>query len=512
MLVWVAGLMQLGGTIGAPALAQPAPPPAPTKAESVRVQVKLGAGVTPSQPDGRLFVVFGTAGFREPRFAIGQTGMNVPTMIAIDVTGLTGARTVTLGADAYCYPRDSLRDLPPGRYLVQAVFDSCRDLRLPNGPGNLYSEPVSVTVAAKAPVEINLTLSKRIPDETHPPETDRIKWIKLRSEKLSQFHGRDMFLRAGVVLPASFATAPDRKYPLIVRIGGFGTRYTAARGGLRRTNGPEFDAVSLYLDGAGPNGDPYQVNSANNGPYGDALVEELIPLVEKTYRCLGKPWARYTTGASTGGWVSAALVIFYPEFFGGCYSKCPDSMDFRAFELIDINRHENAFLNEHGFERPAMRDRWGDVIYTVRNECRRENLMGRGNSFTGSGKDWGSWNAVFGPRGADGRPTAIWDPHTGKLNRSVTKHWEAYDLRLVVERNWAKLAPNLNGKLDIWVGDADDYFLNKGVALFKGMTERLKPKFEGRLTIEPGAGHDNGGTTEEQMLKEIREKVKKAGG
>src|SRR5262249_55163067 len=257
------------------------------------------------------------------------------------------------------------------------------------------------------------------------------KFIKMESKLLSKFHGRPMYLRAAVTLPRDFDKETDRKYPLRVHIGGYGSRYMGAGvGGQADANSPKF--LRLMLDGAGPYGDPYQVNSDNNGPYGDAITQELIPYVEQKYRGIGQGYARFTDGHSTGGWVSLALQVFYPDFFNGCWSFAPDPVDFRAYELMNVYRDDNAYVNSHGFELPAMRQVNGDTIYHVRHECQIENVLGLGNSWVTSGKDWCAWNATFGPRGADGRPKPLWEPKTGKIYRSVTDHWKKYDLRLVV--------------------------------------------------------------------------------
>src|SRR5437660_4176116 len=210
-----------------------------------------------------------------------------------------------------------------------------------------------------------------------------------------------------------------------------------------------------HLDGPAPYGDPYQVNSANNRPYGDAVTRELIPHVEKKFRGVGRPYARVLDGTSTGGWVSLALQVFYPDFFNGAWSYAPDPVDFRAYELINIYKDDNAYVNRHGFERPSKRNVWGDTIYNVRHECQVENVLGRGNRWWVSGKDWCAWNAVFGPRGSDGLPKPLWDGKTGAIDRSVTEHWQKYDLRLVLTRNWKEIGPQLKGKLHICVGDAD---------------------------------------------------------
>jgi hypothetical protein len=431
----------------------------------------------------------------------------------MDVKGLMPRAKAVVDQTALTYPLPHLAQLPAGKYFVQAVFDSNLDLRLPNAPGNLYSDPVSATLDPGRNDTVKLELTHKVPAEELAAESDRVKYVKIRSELLSQFHQRPIYLRAGVILPRDHAKEPERRYPLRVQIGGFGTRYTAV-GGMMAGTGEFRQAwmaddtprmILLLLDGAGPLGDPYQVNSANNGPYGDAVTRELIPYVEKQFRAVGQPHARFLDGASTGGWVSLALQVFYPDFFQGAWSQCPDPVDFRSFELINIYRDENAYVNRHGFERPAARTVDGDVVYTVRHECLRERVLGRGDRWELSGKDWGSWNAVFGPRGTDGLPKPLWDGRTGRIDRSVVTHWQQYDLRMVLEKNWPALAPKLRGKIRIWVGDADDYFLNNAVHRLDEFLRRAKPAADHRITYGPGQGHGGGGWTEAQMMKEMAE-------
>jgi len=282
-----------------------------------------------------------------------------------------------------------------------------------------------------------------------------------------------------------------------VRIAGLNGRYTSILGQMgeksdfRKTwlAGDTPRLILLQLDGAGPNGDPYYVNSANNGPFGDAVVEELIPHVEATFRAAGQPRARFLSGVSTGGWVCLALQVFYPDFFNGAWSSCPDPVDFRALELVNIYRDDNAYVNQYGNERPSSRDPNGDVKLTMRREVGVENLLGRGNSFTLSGEQWGEWTAAFSPRGADGRAVPLWDPQTGKIDHAVAEQWKKYDLRLVLEANWKSLGPRLRGKLHIAAGDADTYFLNNAVHLLDQALAKADPPFVGKIVYGPGKGH-----------------------
>ena len=261
--------------------------------------------------------------------------------------------------------------------------------------------------------------------------------------------------------------------------------------------------ILLFLDGAGPYGDPYQVNSANNGPYGDAITQELIPAVEHQFRAIGEPRARVVSGLSTGGWASLALQVFYPDFFNGTWTFCPDGVDFRAFELVNIYDDINAYTNRYGFERPSDRTVTGDVRLTMRREVGVENLLGLGNSWTMSGQQWGAWNATYGPRGSDGRPVPLWDPQTGVIDHEVAGQWKKYDLRLYLEKNWPTLGSKLKGKLHIAVGDADNYYLNNAVHLLDEFLSHANPPYQGRIVYGPGKGHGWADLTVAEMMKEM---------
>jgi S-formylglutathione hydrolase FrmB len=359
---------------------------------------------------------------------------------------------------------------------------------------------------------MNLELTHQIPAEQLPPDTEQIKFIKLQSKLLTAFHGRPFFLRASVVLPRDYERNPDQRYSLWVRIGGLDTRYTvttrlmATNSAFRKTwladDTPRF--LLLQLDGAGPYGDPYYVNSANNGPYGDALIQELIPYVEKNFRAAGQPRTRVLSGVSTGGWVALALQVFYPDFFNGAWAACPDPVDFRALELINIYEDANACVDPLGLERPSERNARGATILTVRREVGVENLLGRGNRFTCSGQQWGAWNAVYSPRGADGLPMPIWDPQSGKIDHVVADHWKQYDLRLILQDHWKTLAPKLRGKLHIAAGEADNYFLNRAVHLLDAFLSHADPPFEGSIVYGPGKGHGWSNLSLAELLEQMQ--------
>ena len=529
------------------AAASAAPASAGQGESGLRFVVTLDPSL-PAQPPGRLLVVMVPAGrpATEPRFLIGRAGSRAVPTLGVDAPPLEPGDRVTVGASAAAFPLETLRDLPAGEYRVQAVLATNPDIRRTGAPGNLYGDVRRIELGPERPTAVQLRLTRRIPDERLPDDTGLLRFVRIRSERLSAFHGRPIHLRAGVILPPCHDEDPARRYPLRIRIGGYGARYTGVRRMMRpgspfRTAWLDPDAprfVLLHLDGAGPWGDPYQVDSANNGPYGAAVTEELIPYIEERFRAGGSAGARVLDGASTGGWVALALQIFYPDFFGGAWASCPDSVDFRAFQLVDVYRGGNAYVDEAGRERPSARNLDGSTRFTMRHELRMENVLGHGDSWTRSGGQWGAWNAVYGPRGADGLPVPLWDPVSGDIDTEVAADWERYDLRLVLERAWATLAPKLRGRLNIWVGEMDDYFLEGAVrrldAFLRDRSERpgtprapeglagreaepsvdgsrARAPIEARIAYGPGRGHCWTGISPAEMLREMAAQVERAG-
>ncbi len=512
----IARTLTLAALIGVAVVARLALGVGPTSTR-LRFEVTLAKDLAGVPIDGRLLIVLDQRKEAEPWRSIGTTGMTAPPMLGRDVKGWTPDTAAVVDESAVIFPIAHLALLPRGDYHVQAVLDVSRDLKLVDSPGNLYSEPLAVHLDPARGGTVKLVLGRKFLEPELPAENEYLRWVKIRSEHLSRFHGRPMYLRAGVLLPPGHARETDRRYPLRVHIGGYGTRFTALAHFLGEKT--EFrDAwlakdtprmVLLHLDGAGPYGDPYQVNSVNNGPYGDAVTQELIPHVEKRFRCAGAGHARVLDGGSTGGWVSLALQVFYPDFFQGAWSHAPDPVDFRAYELIDVYDDENAYVNGHGFERPAARELDGDVRYTVRHECLLERVLGRGDRWELSGKDWCAWNAVFGPRGSDGLPRPLWDGVSGKIDRDVVEHWKRYDLRRVLKKDWPALAPRLRGKLHVWVGEADDYFLNNAVHLLDDFLKETRPAYEGTITYGPRGGHSWRVLSEKQLMEQMAQAVER---
>jgi hypothetical protein len=496
------------------------PPPAPPMNHApLRFEVRLGGALADldarRSENGRLLVAIGRPERGEPRFQVDQAGMKRDPVLGRDVMEFKSGAVAILDQNSAIFPIDHLDRLPAGTYSAQALLHVNRDLNFPNAPGDLFGPPRTFRLDRTGGQSVALELNQLVPEETLPPDSGLVRYVKLRSKRLSEFHGRPIDLRAGVILPRGFDREPSRRYPLRVHIGGYGSRFSRVDSMMSPESAFARDwkaddtprMVLLHLDGAGPLGDPYQVNSANHGPYGDAITEELIPFVESRYRCIGKGSSRGLDGGSTGGWVALALQVFYPDFFNGAWASCPDSVDFRDFELINIYEHENAYVNPHGFERPAAREVSGDVRFTMRHEVGLENVLGRGDSWTASGGQWGAWNATYSPKADDGRPAPLWDPKSGRIDHRIAEHWKRYDLRHILEINWPTLGPKLRGKLHIDVGDADDYFLNNAVHRLDAFLTRAEPKFEGTIRYGPGRGHCWSGSTEMELMQQMAERI-----
>ena len=321
-----------------------------------------------------------------------------------------------------------------------------------------------------------------------------------------------MHLGACLLLPEGFDEHPEARYPLIVFHGHFPRTFGGFReippdpnlepdyserfrlAGYNRIEqeyaysffkewtGPGFPrAIIMEIQHANPYyDDSYAVNSANLGPYGDAIVRELIPYIEKKYRGLGQGWARFLYGGSTGGWEALAAQVFYPDEFNGCFACCPDPIDFRAYTVVNIYEHRNAYFVDSQWKRtprPGLRNYLGEVSATLEETNLRELALATHGR---SGDQWDIWQAVFGPVGADGYPQPIWDKLTGEIDRKVAGYWkENFDLVHILERDWKTLGPKLQGKISIYVGDMDNYYLNNAVYLAEAFLEGTKDPYYG---------------------------------
>ena len=479
----------------------------------LRFAVTFPAGRSGAPLDGRLLVLLSADTTSEPRQQFGA-GLRTSAAFAIDVESWRPGEVRYVDGTAYGFPIRRLADFPTGRYRVQAVINRYetftrsdgRTVKLPPDkgegqrwnakPGNLYSRPAWIDIDPSRTDVVRLTLDQEIAPIPAFTETPWVKYVRIRSDRLSKFWGRDMYLAAFVTLPWGFNEHPDARYPLVINHGHFSTapdnwRETPPDPDLKPDYSERFSlpgynriqqehAWQLFRDWTGPGfprmllvqiqhptpfyDDSYAVNSANNGPYGDAIQYELIPEIEKRFRGLGQGWARFVFGGSTGGWESLGVQMFYPDEYNGAWVACPDPIDFRHYTVVNIYADTNAYWMPSPFKktpRPGHRNWLGHVDATLAEMNHAELAAGtRGRS----GDQWDVWESVYSPVGDDGYPRRIWDKETGKIDPVTAAYWkEHYDLSWILRRDWATLGPKLRGKLRIYVGDMDNYYLNNAV-------------------------------------------------
>jgi hypothetical protein len=520
------------------------------------VTVPTAQGTQPI--DGRLLVMLAKdprAG--EPRFQIND-GVSGQLIFGVDVDGLKPGSAATLDGSALGFPLDSINDIPAGTYSVQALIHKYETFKRGDGhtvkmpmdrgegqqwaraPGNIYSTPHSITLDPKKGGTVSITLDQVIAPLPRPNDTKYVKHDEILSERLSRFWGRPMHLGAHVLLPEGWDTHPDAKYPLFIYHGHFPADLTNWREAAPDPNlAPDFAARfnwkgynrtqqeyawQFYREWTGANfpraivieiqhanpfyDDSYAVNSANIGPYGDAIVYELLPYLEKKYRGIGEGWARFMYGGSTGGWEAMGAQVKYPDAFNGAYIGCPDPIDFRAYTTIDIYKDTNAYWLDGTWKktpRPAHRNYLGHVDSMVWEQNRLEEVLG---TKTRSGGQWDVWEAVFSPVGPDGYPARIFDKRTGVIDKKVAEYWrQHFDLMDIVRREWNKgLGKKLEGKLNIYVGDMDNYYLNNAVYLAEEFLSTTKePYFDGDIQYGDRAEHCwNGDHTRPNALSRLR--------
>ncbi len=490
--------------------------------------------------DGRMLLMISTDVTGEPRFQISD-GPDTQLIFGINVDGLKPDGVAIIDSNVFGYPLKSIAEIPSGEYWVQALLhiyetfhrsdghtvklpmDRGEGQRWNRAPGNLYSTPKKIRIDPTKNEIIQITLDKKIPPIPPPRDTKYIKHVKIQSKLLTEFWGRPMHLGACVLLPEGFDEHPEARYPLVINHGHFpytfsGFRETPPDPDLKPTYSSRFGIhgynrivqehdYKFYKDWTGPDfprvviikvqhanpfyDDSYAVNSENLGPYGDAITYELIPYIEKKFRCLGEGWARFLYGGSTGGWEALGVQVLYPDEYNGCYAACPDPIDFRAYGVVNIYEHENAYYLKSQFKRthrPGHRNYLGEISSTLEDMNHRELALGTKSR---SGAQWDIWQAVYSPVGEDGYPKPIWDKMTGKIDHSVAEYWrENYDLSYILQRDWETLGPKLKEKIHIYCGDMDNYYLNNAVYLIEEFLESTNaPYYDGEVDYGDRAEH-----------------------
>lgn len=519
-------------------------------------KVSINPGLSNSNWDGRLLLLLSKNNEPEPRFQINDA-QGTQLVFGEDVENWQAGTSRILDIQAFGYPLERLSDVPPGYYWVQVLLHKYETFHLKNGrtlklpmdrgegqhwntaPGNIYSTPIRIYFDPNKASEIRLNIDQIIPPIEEPKDGSYIKHIRIQSKLLTEFWGRPMFIGAHILLPEGFIDHPKVKYPLAIFHGHFppdfdGFRTIPPDPNLKPDTSERFhikgynrivqsEAYDFYKQWTGPNfprvlaieiehanpyyDDSYAVNSENLGPYGDAITYELIPEIEKRFRGIGKGWARFTYGGSTGGWESLAVQVFYPDQYNGCYAACPDPINFNHYTTINIYKDKNAYFQGSDFRktpRPGERDYLGHVSTTVKDMNQRELALGNRSR---SGDQFDIWEAVFSPMGVDGYPKRIFDKYTGAIDSSVAEYWkEHFDLSYIIQRDWPKIGNLLTGKIHIYVGDMDTYYLNNAVYSAEEILKKLNaPLCDCQIDYGDRAEHCwNGDHTQPNYISRLR--------
>lgn len=555
---WFLGCLSLCLVLLNPALGQ-------SPKAGLHFEISFPKEMSAAALDGHVLLLISTDDKDEPRFQIREEAAQSQQAFGVDVDGLAPGTSAVIDSTSFGYPTTSLANLPTGEYYVQALFNIYETFHLGDGhtvklppdkgegqhwqtkPGNLYSKPVKMKLDPKADKMIRISLTEKVPpidddaervdslldwarnSANHPEDSKWVKHIRIQSEALTKFWGKPTYIGAVVLLPDGYDEHPNAHYPLIVEQdhyhrdlflpNGFRTEPPTSdmKEGELRSAQYSYKFYQDWVSGRLPRvimmtiqhptpyfDDSYAVNSANQGPYGDAINDELIPYIEKKFRAIGQGWARTVYGGSTGGWEALATQVFYPDRYNGAWVFCPDVVDFRAYVTTNLYQDKNAYFINGPFTRmprPEQRFDGGMLSATMQSANHYELVLGTKGR---SGEQFDIWQATFSPMGGDGYPKPIYNKLTGEIDHEVAQYWkEHYDLSAIMQRDWKTLGPKLAGKMHFFVGEADTWYLDRAVHLLHDFLENTRdPYYHGSFDFgmrQPhcysGAGDSSGPAT-----------------
>jgi hypothetical protein len=435
---------------------------------------------------------------------------------AREVSRLAPRESVTIDTDGQAFPM-SFSALPPGDYLLQAVLDLDHNYNYSGrSAGDLVSPVISVHLPAITPSTLRLVrvqsepypwqLTNASPDlqAAAPAARAQTRPIDLISPLLSAFWGRPMHMRGWVLLPPGYEADDKTRFPTVYYTHGYGgndDRLLNALVGvhLAMSKGQMPPMIWVFLDESGPTGTQEFADSVNNGPWGKALVEDLIPRLEAHYRMDARASGRFLTGHSSGGWATLWLQITYPKLFGGTWSTSPDPVDFHDFSGVDLYAPKaNVYRRRDGSLWPLERLN-GQVEGTFEDSVKLERVLGL------YGGQMSSYEWVFSPRNDDGRPALLFDRDTGTVDPVVVAYWrEHYDIAHRLQTQWPQLKADLDGKIHVMVGTADTYYLDGSVHRLQAVMNGLHAMSDFRYLL--GKTHEDlyiQGDDPRALLKQI---------
>jgi S-formylglutathione hydrolase FrmB len=456
-------------------LAQPAP-----VHTFFRVQA---AQSIPAPVSGRL-LIFLKQGSADKEVTVSEFDPQATWVAAREIHNLAPGASIEFDADEIAFPRP-FSALAPGTYEAQAVLDVDHTSNYGGRNPNDWISPV-VALASFIPgagPEPVFTLDHHAED--NPRRAQMMAAMKpqakpgiaeeedFQSPLLTRFWGRPTYIKAWVILPPGYDPQAPTTYPTAYWTHGFGGDIDGAMvSGLqlrsRMAAGSMPPMIWVMLDESLPEGTHEFADSANNGPWGAALTTEFIPSLESKYRMDAKPTGRLLNGHSSGGWATLQLQINYPNIFGGTWSTSPDPSDFHDFTGPDLYApNANMFHRADGSAVPIFRDK-GKVIATMEEFTHLEDVLGP------YGGQISSFDWVFSPKSSSGAPQQMFDHQTGAVHPEVVAYWhDHYDLANIVETNWSQRGPSLKGRIHLFVGTADTFYLDGAAHKFEARLKAL---------------------------------------
>ena len=433
------------------------------------VEVQVEQGLLKSPKDGRLYVLFSKSLTREPRQ--GPSWFGPEPFYGLDLKAVGDGNTYVLDDESDGFP-DAISKLTAGTYAVQAIFDhDFYHSNHNNGVGNIYSDKVVVdwkpTEDGSSPLK--LSLAHTITDRPFR-NTQFAKQVKIYSPRLSAFHGHEVIQKAGVLLPESYYDNPEKRYPVIYTVTGFGGMHESVEGSEPVPVEPgDVEFIRVVLDGQCKWGHHTYANSAKNGPRGDAFVYEMVAEIERRFRTVAEPTARFLTGHSSGGWASLWLQVNYPTHFAGTWSTAPDVVDFRDYQEVNLYQDPplSLYTNSKGDRRGIAR-RDDQVLIWYDDFGKMDDCLGRGGQLR-------SFEAVFSPLDESGQPIKMWTRDSGTVIPGTVKYWVEYDINRLIQRRWSKNEADLKGKINVIMGMQDTFYLNGACEQIKTTLADLDP-------------------------------------
>jgi enterochelin esterase-like enzyme len=444
---------------------------------------RVKAAQTLTAPVSGRLLLFLKEGSGDPEVSINEFKPTATWVAAREIQDLKPGESVEVNADEVAFPKP-FSELGAGPYEVQAVLDVEHNY---NYTGRTPEDWIS-NVVALAGWKPGGASEPEVVLDHHPEESaqrkaafekmkatataDVAQLQEFESPALTRFWGTPTKIRAWVILPPDYAKAKGT-YPTAYWTHGFGGAIDGAlASGLkiseRMKAGKMPPMIWVMLDESCPQGTHEFADSVNNGPWGTALTTEFIPWIEKKYRMDARRNGRFVQGHSSGGWASLQLEVNYPKVFGGTWSTSPDPSDFHDFTGVDLyQEHANVYHRADGSAYPLIRDK-GQVMATFEVFARMEQTLGP------YGGQMASFDWVFSPKSASGAPEPMFDRSTGDVDPNVLAYWrEHWDLAHIVQTHWAQRGADLKGRIHLYVGTADTFYLDGAAHKFEAVLQGL---------------------------------------